>query len=144
MNLQASLTEIFIDPISLERMHDPIINQCGHTYERTQIEGWIARKVQAGEVANCPLCRLPVAGLIPNLILGQALEILDAPVNALTTRIEELTGEEQEQISAAINIVIQRRQQDQASGIPDRLPESVKFLSKVAGAISGVYYCHKC
>lgn len=135
MMLNNNLRDLFIDPISLELLRDPVINGCGHSYERGQIDGWRAHKVSLGVVPDCPLCRAPLDNLIPNRLLRDALGVMNDPDNGGFENIEDLTTEEQEQVQNAIDAIRQRRQADQANGVPDRLPEPQSFLQKFSSAV---------
>lgn len=58
MTLRVNLTKIFEDPISLQKMTNPVINTaCGHSYEAEQINGWVASQIEANAVPGCPLCQ---------------------------------------------------------------------------------------
>lgn len=131
--------KVFEDPISLERMTNPMINSgCGHSYEAEQINGWIASRIAANATPNCPLCRAPIEQLVANLLLKQGLQILDAQSNSLAERIEDLTDEDREDLERAIAHIQQRRQANQMANppIPDRLSEAMTFAKKKAeGAV---------
>lgn len=140
MTLRVNLTKIFEDPISLERMTNPVINTgCGHSYEAEEINGWVASRIETNAVPECPLCRAPIGQLIANVLLKQGLEILDAPVNSLAERIEDLTDEDREDLERAIAHVQQRRQANQMANplIPDRLSEAMTFAKKKAEVVVG-------
>lgn len=140
MTLQTALRDTFTDPISLEVMTDPVMNSCGHSFERSQINGWMAREVENKPVPECPLCRKPIRNLIPNILLRDALAVLADPANTSLTRVEELTDEERDQVQAAINNVFAQRARDEENGIPTRLEKPEKFLSKIAHDVSR-FYC---
>ncbi len=78
--------------ISLNELENPVIDKCGHTFEKTHIEAWLARN------PTCPISRDPLnrADLIPNRIVKQAIEILNQRGRALEGRIEERGADEQE------------------------------------------------
>jgi hypothetical protein len=142
MTLRVNLTNIFQDPISLERMTDPVINStCGHSYEAEQINGWVASRIEINAIPDCPLCRAPIGQLIANILLKQGLEILDAQVNSLAVRLEDLPDEEREDLERAIAHVQQRRLANQMNNppIPDRLSEALTFVRKRAEATVRVY-----
>ena len=140
MALRVRYEKIFEDPISLERMTDPLINTvCGHSYEAEQINGWVASCIEAQAVPDCPLCRRPIGELVANILLKQGLEILDAQSNSLAERIEDLTDEDREDLERAIAHVQQRRQANQMANpvIPDRLSEAMTFARKKAEVVVG-------
>lgn len=43
--------EAFCDPISFELMETPTILPCGHTFDKTTVEDWLAKD------STCPLCK---------------------------------------------------------------------------------------
>lgn len=49
-------------------MEDPVLAADGHTYERREIEAWIARQAAAGQPPCSPLTNLPLehTALAPN------------------------------------------------------------------------------
>jgi tetratricopeptide (TPR) repeat protein len=66
--LENQQTESFTCPITYQVFKDPVIDNCGHTFEREAI-------VKALQNKNaCPLSGQPITTLIPNLHLRQALE----------------------------------------------------------------------
>lgn len=121
----------FFDPISGQRMRDPYQNNnCGHAFEKLQIEGWRGRSLQTGGTANCPLCKAPLGSLIGYRLLKQALDILYSPTNADLHNIEDLTDEEHEKVENVVAIITQRRTEDQKKGIPNKLAQPESFLTK--------------
>lgn len=141
MTLKVSLTDLFICPISQERMKNPVVSTCGHTYEKIEIEGWVEKCLKENKSPQCPLCREPVNNFVANFILKQALDVLEANPNSLVDRVEDLTGEEREQVEIAMARVKERREVDKSKGIPDRLPEPMSFAKKIGEAISSIYKC---
>jgi len=124
-SLRASLSDLFIDPISQEIMTDPVIANCGHTFERVQISGWLAARIQQNAPTTCPLCRVPVTQMINNILLRNALDTLNSYPAA--TDMTGFTDEEQNNISRATSSIENRRNQDRLHQIPDRLPERQLF-----------------
>jgi hypothetical protein len=144
MTLRADLTDLFIDPISGERMADPLINTCGHSFEAEQINGWIAHRVNANAVPDCPLCRVPIGALVPNMLLKQGLEILDKPATYLADRLEDLTDEDREELEIVIEHVRKRRLANNEAGIAHRLAEAMTFAKGAIRATGRVYCPEKC
>lgn len=138
MRLKETTNDYFIDPISHNRMHNPVINECGHTFESDQLNGWNKNKVTPGAVDSCPLCEAPVRNLVPNMLIRYALEVLDLPDNVNAEKIEDLLDEEQEKVQNAINNVMQRRNADHAKGILDRLPQPKNFIQRTIDGISAL------
>lgn len=66
------LEALFLCPISLSPLEDPVSDKCGHTFERKKIELWLQSK------NTCPLCRknITIGGLAPNRMVKQAVDIL--------------------------------------------------------------------
>ncbi len=58
----------FICPISMDVLKDPVITNCGHTFEKENIEE--ANKKNTA----CPTCRTKITSLSPNYSLKSALE----------------------------------------------------------------------
>ena len=141
MALRANFTDLFIDPISLQTMTDPVTNTCGHSYDRDQIEGWIASRVSAGAVPGCPLCRRPIGELVANVLLRRGIEILNAPFNDLAESIEDLNEDERDELGRAIEHIRQRRQAniEATPSIPDRLSEAMVFFKGKTRATSHAY-----
>ncbi len=129
--------DLFIDPISMEIMINPVINTCGHTFEITKIEEWRANRITLGSVPDCPLCRAPLENLIMNRLIKEGLDVINNPENTHLKSIEDLTDEEQENLQSAVSAIIQRRSIDQENGVPDRLPEPPTFLRKFSSFTSG-------
>lgn len=48
-------------PISAELMKDPVIDACGHTFERSAIQRVFNKATREGKPALCPLSRLPIS-----------------------------------------------------------------------------------
>lgn len=131
MKLRVALTDTFIDPISHTRMTDPVINDCGHTFERGQLNGWNQKNITPGSVPLCPLCKEPIKNLVPNMLIQYALEILDSPDNEAVNNISELFEEDQMTVQRAIQHITDRRTVDISRGIPDRLPKPQSYLEKI-------------
>jgi len=66
------LEALFLCPISLSPLEDPVSDKCGHTFERKKIELWL----QSSNA--CPLCRknITIGGLATNQMVKQAIDIL--------------------------------------------------------------------
>ena len=68
---QSAQPPSFVCPLSYRVMDDPVQDLCGHTFERTAIEAWIARGNQC-----CPISRkgLTRDNLKPNHLLAERIE----------------------------------------------------------------------
>jgi U-box domain len=49
------IPEMFICPLTLEIMSDPVMNRAGQTYERAAIVEWLKQ-----DIATCPMTRRPI------------------------------------------------------------------------------------
>ena len=88
-----------LDPITLEKMTDPVIDQAGHTFDRSTINDLVIqakKKGESGKRITCPYGRevIVVARLVPNRFAIDAIERVDREVaereEFLSTLIEEL------------------------------------------------------
>jgi hypothetical protein len=138
MSVRAVYSDLFIDPISHEFMSEPVINSCGHTFEKKSMDGWI---VENGPVPLCPLCSAPICGLVTNLLFRNAINILVDPDNALKYEIKDLSDEEQDELNPAIDSIQKRRESDRQAGIPDRLANPLIYAKKAMEAVSRFYGC---
>ena len=126
--LNAAIGDLFDDPISYERMRNPVITTCGHTFERIQIEGWIALH---SNDPSCPTCRAAINtnDLVPNLLIRQAIEILNNPSNRRLNRVDDLRDDnDRQRVETAASHMRTRRAADEAAGNPYRLPEPMSFI----------------
>jgi hypothetical protein len=49
-----AIPEVFVCPITMEVMRDPVIAADGHTYEREAIENWLRRGHRTSPQINLP------------------------------------------------------------------------------------------
>jgi pimeloyl-ACP methyl ester carboxylesterase len=143
VTFQAAMTDLFIDPISHNRLRNPVANTpCGHTYEGSQINGWMTRCRTEGKVPDCPTCQEPITKLTPNMLARHTLDILDNPDNSSLNRVEDFTPGERRRLERYINRIRERRNADRQRGIPDRLPQPLTFeqMATDAVAASRAYY----
>ena len=65
----------FICPLSLEMMEEPVFISSGHSFEKSEIEKWLAACDAAGEPARDPLTNLALESsvLVPNVALRQMI-----------------------------------------------------------------------
>ena len=145
------ILDFFIDPIYYKAgigmvlmphmiMKDPVIGACGHTYERLQIEGYLKKTPQ------CPLCKMAmtVDSLLPNIVMKQAVVVLNLPSNAKLKNIEDLNDGAQIAVLTALDEISKRRAQDQAKNppIPDRLVPPQWFSEKKEPTVYNSYNCY--
>ena len=97
-----SLREMFEDPITHELIANPVVDSCGHTFDRAGIVRWLQ------EHHSCPLSRrvFDEADLLPNLIVRDALDILHRIGASLAGRVEDLQVDDRERA-----IVVQAAEQ---------------------------------
>ena len=123
-------------------MKEPVFNkQCGHVFERKEIEGWRAKRIAEQKTPVCPLCPELITELVQNILLREALEVLGAPENIEITRLEDLTEDEQLSVQRAANMIVQRRDKDKRAqpSIPDRLHPRQSFVEQSDGSCKGPY-----
>ncbi|MDJ0652219.1 MAG: hypothetical protein QNJ27_04370 [Simkaniaceae bacterium] len=65
--------EEFICPLTLETLLDPVIDEHGHTFEKSAIETYLQRE------NACPIDRQPIHSLIPNRSLKQIIQNWQEP-----------------------------------------------------------------
>jgi len=123
-------------------MNAPVMNSsCGHTFEKSQINGWIAACTQARKTPDCPLCKTSIANLPPNISAKQAIDVLNDPNNSLVERVEDLTTEEQEKVLLAAETIKTQREANKVLGIPDRLAKPQSFPRQVLQSFKDIYKC---
>ena|GEM_PF-4995644 len=68
------LSDFGMDPVSLEPMGDPVLDQCGHTFNRSTIDRLLEER--PGEPISCPISRevIDVDRLAKNLLAKEALQ----------------------------------------------------------------------
>eukprot|EP01040_Poterioochromonas_malhamensis_P011310 gene11310-12321_t len=142
------LQDLFQDPLNFELMRNPVMNDCGHTFDNESIVGYIGYCHDQGRQLSCPLCtahlRLP---LRPNILVKQAIDVLTNPENAGLGQ-EQMTDEEIETIENGVNHIEQIRSQNAANNIPNVVPERMTFAEnakaiglKVSQDIAQFYGC---
>jgi hypothetical protein len=77
-NFRDTVQRIEEDPISLDKMRDPIVIQCGHVFDRTSFLEHAARTRLSDEGVTCPKCRVQVDEniMIPNLTMREVVPIV--------------------------------------------------------------------
>lgn len=108
--------------IALEELEDPVINKCGHTFERNRIELWLQSK------NTCPVCRAHTirGDLIPNRVVKQAREILKKRGRAEDGSIVVANEQERAIVSRAVE---QLRPQTFARKAGDCVEKTSNYLS---------------
>ena len=112
-------TQWFLDPISGKPFTDPLMNHCGHSYDKVSLEQWKTKEKETQNI--CPLCRAPIQALIHNLLLQQAASIASSPDHKNFTEANQLDDESQEIIGRAIQAISQQRARDELNNTPIRL-----------------------
>lgn len=145
MSLHVQIRELFSCPITRELMRDPVITECGHTFEKEQLEGWIASQVAEGkDSASCPLDRKPMGKIVPNRVFKQAIEILTRRENEeikLIDDIRRLPDEDITVVQTAVDNELDRWNLDNEEQISHQLPERQNFVQKVVKAVADYYSC---
>ena len=135
-----NIRDLLICPITYELLQDPVVDTCGHTFERIDITYWLSR------CQSCPLSALPlrVEDLKPNHAVKDVLDVL-AHHNSELDGLEE---DEKERVNVGLDQISSRRAADAAAGILDRLPEGERRLSlatriknEVEGSLRGCFRC---
>ena len=110
--------QYFLDPIGGQVFADPVMNVCGHSYNKTVLYQWkdLTKKNE------CPLCRTGLQTLIVNRLLQQAAKLVLDPPYREYTQVDQVTNDEhREIIEGAIAHITKRREQDQCAAIPSKL-----------------------
>lgn len=140
---RGELTHLLSCPQSHLLMQDPVIDPCGHTFEREQIEGRISVN------PTCPLSKRPITvdQLMPNRAVRLALEILahlpagtatsDSDVVQFSTLDEDSRGI----LSIAIKALRAQIELDRQNNIPERLPVPEQFGQRVIKGCKEFYKC---
>ena len=61
--------DYFLCPITMNVMKDPVVSNCGHTYEKEAIEAWM----QSKEI--CPICKKIITNVSPNFALKAIINV---------------------------------------------------------------------
>lgn len=118
------MKDLLICPISYALLEDPVVDTCGHTFEREMIVTWLQQHT------TCPLARnhtLRVTELKTNYVVKDILEVL-ARHNSDPSTLDE---EEQSIVHTGLEQIIHQRSVDADQGIPDRVPEDERLTSRV-------------
>ncbi len=75
-NAEENVNLVFSDPISLEQMQNPVIDQAGHSFERSTIDSLVAAAIHKGQPLLCPIGGEPIDPnrLVPNLLGRDCIE----------------------------------------------------------------------
>ncbi len=75
-NAQGDNDLVFSDPVSLEQMQNPVIDQAGHSFERATIIDLLAASKREGKPLLCPIGRevIDPNRLVPNLLGRDCIE----------------------------------------------------------------------
>ncbi len=93
-NTQENDDLFFSDPVSHEQMNRPLIDQAGHSFERSTIDSLVADAIRKGQPIICPLGReiIDPNRLVPNLLARDCIEqihIMRAKANELEHKCEQ-------------------------------------------------------
>ena len=94
----AELETLLTCPLSLDTLEDPVIDKCGHTFERQQIQEWLKNN------DTCPLSRQRItrADLSPNLMVKKAVGILKQRGRAPDGSVAVANEQEREMVVRAV------------------------------------------
>ncbi len=96
-NAEENANLVFSDPVSLEQMQNPVIDQAGHSFEKSTID-LLAARTHEGQPLICPIGReiIDPKRLVPNLLgrdcIGQ-IHIERAKNNALEHKCQQESKE---------------------------------------------------
>lgn len=110
-----TLKDLLICPITHELIQNPVIDPCGHTFERIDILKWLQ------EHPRCPLSNQFMSSndLKPNYMVKDVLDVLAHHDSNLSA----LEDDEQARVEDGANQILAQRVSDAAIGVLDRLPE---------------------
>jgi hypothetical protein len=92
------LENLFMCPLSLDTFEDPVVDKCGHTFERTNIQDWLQKN------DTCPLFRERITskGLMPNRVVKQAIDILKRKGRSQDGSVAVADKQEREMVIRAV------------------------------------------
>lgn len=104
--------ESFFCSLSLEKMTNPILHQCGKSYEEAIIRDWIGRK------STCPNCRAEarIEDFKPNLDLKTAIEEFPEKILRVIEKADnKIVSLENDKVVLQNDKVVLRNERDQAN-----------------------------
>ncbi|HVX00500.1 MAG TPA: U-box domain-containing protein [Candidatus Babeliaceae bacterium] len=112
---------------SLENISDPVIDPCGHTFDKKDILQWLATH------NICPVSNLPlrVNDLIPNVIVREGIEALKRMGNPLNGRVEEQVLNENDRL-----ILLRAMQEFRLQILPQQASNKIECSMHIALNIS--------
>ena len=138
-----TIREVFECPITTELLIDPVIDPCGHTFERADIEHWLEDHNSCPLNRNQPLVR---QSLIPNRIVREALQVIQhhqiplaIPRNELAA--VEIPADDRAVVNQAMQQIFDKRTNDAKVNIPSKLSPSIPSCKKSSGC--STYPCFK-
>ena len=111
-------------PLSLDTFKDPVMDACGHTFERTNIEDWLKKN------DTCPLSRerITIEDLDSNLTVKQAVDILKKRGQAQDGSVAVADEKESKMVISAVE---QLRPKTCARKSGDCVEKSLNYLSSL-------------
>ncbi|HVW99898.1 MAG TPA: U-box domain-containing protein [Candidatus Babeliaceae bacterium] len=90
-------------PLSVDSLKDPVIDPCGHTFERRSILNWLATH------NVCPISNLPLTqhDLISNRIVKEAIDMLDRK-----GRSPNMSAKERKDLDEKEQLILQRAMEE--------------------------------
>jgi hypothetical protein len=118
----AELETLLTCALSLDTLEDPVIDKCGHTFERKQIQDWLQKN------DTCPFSRQRItrADLSPNLMVKQAVGILKQRGRAPDGTVVVANEQEREMVVRAVE---QLRPKTSARKAGDCVEKTSNYLS---------------
>lgn len=96
VNSQPLLDEAtqFEDPVTLEPIMDPVVDECGHTFNRSTIDLIFRDTItgNAADVISCPISRQPIHRnrMVTNYAVKRAIESPQNPIELILAKLESL------------------------------------------------------
>ncbi|EGC32952.1 hypothetical protein DICPUDRAFT_88977 [Dictyostelium purpureum] len=128
--------DIFLDPLTLEVMIEPVISKCGHSFSKESITEWLLKK------KTCPICNnsLQVDELTPNYTLRDIIKHMES-------QPQQSQPQQHDQNQKSIHQP-QQLQTQEASVILERATRDDIFMKFFFGNVSykitaGQWFCEK-
>lgn len=68
----ALVEDLYLCPITMEILEEPLVSNCGHTFEKSAINDWMKKN------KNCPVCKTEIKKTVPNFAL-KAIVLIKFP-----------------------------------------------------------------
>lgn len=129
--MTTSLKDLFSCPISGRMFQEPLIDPCGHVFEKKQIMGWLGRH------PFCPLSKRSITSdeLQENPLINTAVAVITRVMRESSISSDHglfwllISPVERLPVFVAATQIDQVRQRDLAAGVPTRLDPPQFFRS---------------